>query len=104
MRCGPGLHWDFVREQCLDPDDANCPWEDNDELPFPFARTTNIIPPNLIPPSNGNGNGNQVTPARRCPATGVEQIPMPGECEEFIICFNGQEFPQRCPTGLHFCK
>lgn len=104
MRCGAGQHWNFVAEQCQDPADANCPWEDSEQMPFPFARTSPVIPPGLIPPSgNGSGNG-QVTPANRCPATGVEQIPFPGDCEQFIICFNGQEFPQRCQNGLHFCK
>lgn len=109
MRCGAGLHWNFIQEQCMEPNDANCPWEDRDKIPniaINIARNTlsippNLIPPNLIPPSNGNG---QVTPARRCPATGLEQIPVAGNCEEFIICFNGQEFPQTCPSGLHFCE
>lgn len=105
MRCGAGQHWDFIGERCTTPNEANCPWEDGEELTNPsinFARNNMVLPPNFIPPSNGNGN--QVTPARRCPATGVEQIPVPGNCEEFIICFNGQEFPRQCPPGLHFCE
>lgn len=37
-----------------------------------------------------------------CPATGVEQIPYPYDCERYILCVNGMEIPLQCAPGLHF--
>lgn len=119
MNCGPNQHWSFVENQCMDPNLAMCPWEDMEEspaaaiAPAPVVNNVNRpltaqqnLPPNFRPPTNGNGNGNGngPEPAAGCPATGVVNVPVRGNCEEFIICINGQEFPRTCPTGLHFCQ
>jgi hypothetical protein len=37
-----------------------------------------------------------------CPATGIEQIPYPDDCEQYVLCVNGMEFVLRCAPGLHF--
>lgn len=106
MTCAANQHWSFLLNQCTDPDTAMCPWEDMEE-PTAINRpltSHQMLPPNFIPPNNGNGNGNGLQPASRCPATGVVNIPVPGNCEEFIVCFNGREFPQTCPNNLHFCQ
>ncbi|XP_035903432.1 peritrophin-1-like [Anopheles stephensi] len=37
-----------------------------------------------------------------CPPEGIEYLPMPGSCDQYIICIGGVAFNQTCDTGLFF--
>jgi hypothetical protein len=124
MRCPPGQHWSFVQNQCMDPNLAMCPFEDMEEKPQPIAAelpTAPVIRPTtpdsaapiqrpLVGNANRRPNGPNgstepiVVPAGTCPNTGIVNAPVQGNCEEFVICINGQAFPRTCPPGLKLIK
>lgn len=74
LRCGAGLHWSIEENRCMDPDDAECPWrEEDDEI-------------------------------ETCPEEGVKAISHPDSCEQYILCVNGFEIERNCPPGMHFSR
>lgn len=74
LSCGAGLHWSINENRCMHPDDAECPWWD-DEIKI-----------------------------EECPEEGLLAIPNIESCERYTLCINGFEVPMTCPTGLHFCR
>jgi hypothetical protein len=120
--CPVGQHFSPHLRRCADPDVAECelgcpstglaflPHEDDCNLYyicFNGMRTLMTCPNDLHwsteanrcmdPDEAGCDEG-----AVECPATGIEQIPDPEDCERFILCINGFEIPLSCGPGLHF--
>lgn len=81
MSCSSGLHWSILDNMCMDADDANCPFEDdeNEEISKDYE-------------DNG------------CPSTGISSIPNSESCEEYFLCVNGNKLARNCPNGLHFSR
>lgn len=126
MNCAPGLHWSITENRCMDPDDANCPFDE----PFSCPETGVHQLPH---PDNCekyylcvNGNEMEMTcpndlhwsphlnictdPARagcdgwECDAdsTEVSFIPNTEDCEAYFICFFGNKMPMTCSNGQHW--
>jgi hypothetical protein len=123
-QCSPGLHFSRTAGTCVHPDVAECvlqvcgpglgflPHEDNcnkyylcfggNQFPmrcpndFHWSVETNSC---QDPLDAGCEDFDEVI---ECPATGIEQIPYPDDCERYILCVNGLEIPLQCAPGLHF--
>ncbi|XP_058122306.1 chitin-binding domain protein cbd-1-like [Anopheles ziemanni] len=92
LYCPPGLWFDQVTRECINPAEAIC----NVPTP-PTPNTTPTIPP-TIPPTGPPEEGNQM-------CNGVANnvnLPSPDDCSRFYICFNGGAYPSNCLGGLWF--
>lgn len=74
LACASNQHWSITENRCMHPDEAECPWRDN-EIEF-----------------------------ETCPDEGVIAISDPKSCDRYILCVNGHEVPRDCPAGMHFSR
>jgi hypothetical protein len=72
LRCRPGFHWNRAINFCDLPENANCPIR-QDPRPLPD-----------------------------CPLGIVRLYPHPNNCEQFILCSNGNRMIQNCGHLQHF--
>jgi hypothetical protein len=74
LACASGMHWSIEENRCMHPDEAECPFDDDESY------------------------------IESCPEEGVIAIPNPESCESYILCVNGHEVPRDCPPGMEFSR
>jgi hypothetical protein len=131
ITCADGLHWSVKAEDCLPPHEAGCEDDDIEQCPdtgiksiahpancgmfvlcvngnrlerdcpagLHFSRVTRTC----IDPEDA-GCEKEDDDRERCPATGVESISHPYNCEKYILCVDGIEINRNCPVGRHFSR
>ena len=88
--CQPGLLFDFAMQQCLHPDDVDCPQNPCSILSGPTESPTDAPSGPTDPPTDAPTSSPSETPPRCCPEGHTGGFPSPS-CTSFYFCSNGQD-------------
>lgn len=81
MLCPFGLMFDEHRLICMSASQVNC---------------GRRLPPRPVPPTITPSDGGV------CPPTGVQMMPHPTNCQQYIICVSGTQVVHTCGNFTHF--
>jgi hypothetical protein len=98
MQCADGLLFDEELKKCNVADEVSCK-VDTTQPPVTTTEvpsTTEQVPTTFLPPTTEDpGEVN-------CPATGVDYLPHPTDCQKYYLCVDGTGLEQVCADGLLF--